>query len=127
MRFAEVSERFRNTENPFWLEDARRNRNRALVLLGAFVDRSGSAMSGTGSRPGSAWSAGWALSAAGFAYGVEGSLEDERQAGWLLLQLGVPLALRSRSRSSLGNCNSASIASGAAQARLCGAYKRTQR
>ena len=32
--FAEVSERFRNTENPFWLEDARRNRNRALLLLG---------------------------------------------------------------------------------------------
>ena len=31
--FAEVSERFRNTYNPFWLEDARRNRNRALVLL----------------------------------------------------------------------------------------------
>lgn len=31
--FAEVSERFRNTENPFWLEDARRNRNRALILL----------------------------------------------------------------------------------------------
>ncbi len=32
--FAEVSDRFRNTENPFWLADARRNRNRALVLLG---------------------------------------------------------------------------------------------
>ena len=32
--FAEVSERFRHTENPFWLEDAQRNRNRALVLLG---------------------------------------------------------------------------------------------
>ena len=32
--FAEVSERFRKTENPFWLADARRNRNRALVLLG---------------------------------------------------------------------------------------------
>jgi len=33
--FAEVSERFRQTENPFWLEEARRNRNRALILLGA--------------------------------------------------------------------------------------------
>jgi hypothetical protein len=32
--FAEVSERFRGTANPFWLADARRNRNRALVLLG---------------------------------------------------------------------------------------------
>jgi len=32
--FAEVSERFRTTPNPFWLADARRNRNRALVLLG---------------------------------------------------------------------------------------------
>jgi glycosyltransferase involved in cell wall biosynthesis len=32
--FAEVSERFRATANPFWLEDAQRNRNRALVLLG---------------------------------------------------------------------------------------------
>lgn len=32
--FAEVSDRFRNTQNPFWLADARRNRNRALVLLG---------------------------------------------------------------------------------------------
>ena len=32
--FAEVSDRFRNTPNPFWLADARRNRNRALVLLG---------------------------------------------------------------------------------------------
>ena len=31
--FAEVSERFRDTNNPFWLEDARRNRNRALLLL----------------------------------------------------------------------------------------------
>ena len=33
--FAEVSQRFRDTDNPFWLEDARRNRNRALVLLAA--------------------------------------------------------------------------------------------
>jgi len=32
--FAEVSERFAATANPFWLEDARRNRRRALVLLG---------------------------------------------------------------------------------------------
>ena len=32
--FAEVSERFRRTENPFWLEEARRNRLRALALLG---------------------------------------------------------------------------------------------
>lgn len=32
--FAEVSERFRKTRNPFWLADARRNRNRALALLG---------------------------------------------------------------------------------------------
>ena len=31
--FAEVSERFRDTNNPFWLEDARRNRNRAMLLL----------------------------------------------------------------------------------------------
>jgi cellulose synthase/poly-beta-1,6-N-acetylglucosamine synthase-like glycosyltransferase len=31
--FAEVSGRFRDTENPFWLEDSRRNRNRALVLM----------------------------------------------------------------------------------------------
>ena len=31
--FAEVSTRFSRTANPFWLEDARRNRNRALVLL----------------------------------------------------------------------------------------------
>ncbi len=31
--FAEVSERFRRTENPFWLAEARRNRMRALVLL----------------------------------------------------------------------------------------------
>ena len=29
--FAEVSERFRNSENPFWLEDAQRNRTRALI------------------------------------------------------------------------------------------------
>ena len=32
--FAEVSDRFRNTQNPFWLEDVRRNRNRAMFLLG---------------------------------------------------------------------------------------------
>ena len=31
--YVEVSEKFRSTENPFWLEDSRRNRNRALVLL----------------------------------------------------------------------------------------------
>jgi GT2 family glycosyltransferase len=35
--FAEVSERFRNTENPFWLEEARRNRTRALILIGLFA------------------------------------------------------------------------------------------
>ncbi len=33
--FAEVSERFRGTENQFWLKDARRNRTLALVLLAA--------------------------------------------------------------------------------------------
>jgi len=33
--FAEVSDRFRNTQNPFWLSDASRNRNRALALLGS--------------------------------------------------------------------------------------------
>ncbi len=32
--FAEVSARFAGTDSPFWLEDARRNRNRALALLG---------------------------------------------------------------------------------------------
>ena len=32
--FAEVSDRFRDTENPFWLEDTMRNRNRAVVLFG---------------------------------------------------------------------------------------------
>lgn len=32
--FAEVSERFRLSAHPFWLTDARRNRNRALTLLG---------------------------------------------------------------------------------------------
>ena len=31
--YAEVSTRFRNTANPFWIEDARRNRHRAVVLL----------------------------------------------------------------------------------------------
>ncbi len=31
--YAEVSQRFRHTELPFWDEDARRNRNRALILL----------------------------------------------------------------------------------------------
>ena len=31
--FAEVSERFRHTPNPFWLAEAERNRTRALVLL----------------------------------------------------------------------------------------------
>ena len=31
--FAEVSARFAHTPNPFWLTDARRNRNRALMLL----------------------------------------------------------------------------------------------
>lgn len=32
--FAEVSERFRGTEHPFWSEDCSRNRNRTLTLLG---------------------------------------------------------------------------------------------
>ena len=32
--FAEVSERFRHSSEPFWLEDAERNRTRALVLAG---------------------------------------------------------------------------------------------
>ena len=32
--FAEVSERFRHTPDPFWLGDAERNRTRALVLMG---------------------------------------------------------------------------------------------
>ena len=32
--FAEVSERFRGTDNQFWLADARRNRVREIVLLG---------------------------------------------------------------------------------------------
>jgi glycosyltransferase involved in cell wall biosynthesis len=32
--FAEVSERFRGTGNPFWEEEARRNRVRAMVLTG---------------------------------------------------------------------------------------------
>lgn len=31
--FAEVSARFAHTPHPFWLSDARRNRNRALILL----------------------------------------------------------------------------------------------
>ena len=46
--FAEVSERFRNTENRFWLQDAQRNRMRALIgiglssvaLVAAFASRS---------------------------------------------------------------------------------------
>jgi len=32
--YAEVSERFRGTENPFWVEEARRNRTRAMVVMG---------------------------------------------------------------------------------------------
>jgi glycosyltransferase involved in cell wall biosynthesis len=32
--FAEVSERFRTAEYPFWSDESRRNRNRALILLG---------------------------------------------------------------------------------------------
>ncbi len=32
--FAEVSERFRGTSQSFWTEESRRNRNRALILLG---------------------------------------------------------------------------------------------
>jgi hypothetical protein len=32
--FAEVSERFRESSNPFWSEESRRNRNRAVVLMG---------------------------------------------------------------------------------------------
>ena len=32
--YAEVSERFRDSGLPFWEEDARRNRNRALILIG---------------------------------------------------------------------------------------------
>jgi glycosyltransferase involved in cell wall biosynthesis len=32
--YAEVSERFANTPNPFWSDECRRNRNRALTLLG---------------------------------------------------------------------------------------------
>jgi cellulose synthase/poly-beta-1,6-N-acetylglucosamine synthase-like glycosyltransferase len=35
--YAQVSERFRNTGLPFWEEDARRNRNRALTLLAIMV------------------------------------------------------------------------------------------
>ncbi len=31
--FAEVSERFRSAQQPFWSDESRRNRNRALVLL----------------------------------------------------------------------------------------------
>jgi hypothetical protein len=32
--FAEVSERFRGTEQSFWTDESRRNRNRALILTG---------------------------------------------------------------------------------------------
>jgi glycosyltransferase involved in cell wall biosynthesis len=32
--FAEVSERFRTAAQPFWVEEAKKNRNRALVILG---------------------------------------------------------------------------------------------
>ncbi len=35
--FAEVSERFRGTEQPFWLQDAKRNREKALFLLAVAV------------------------------------------------------------------------------------------
>jgi cellulose synthase/poly-beta-1,6-N-acetylglucosamine synthase-like glycosyltransferase len=35
--FAEVSERFRETEQQFWTGESKRNRNRALVLLTLFV------------------------------------------------------------------------------------------
>jgi glycosyltransferase involved in cell wall biosynthesis len=35
--YAEVSQRFRGSGLPFWEEDARRNRNRALVLIGLCV------------------------------------------------------------------------------------------
>jgi cellulose synthase/poly-beta-1,6-N-acetylglucosamine synthase-like glycosyltransferase len=33
--FAEVSERFAQTDQPFWSDDVKRNRNRALFLMGA--------------------------------------------------------------------------------------------
>jgi GT2 family glycosyltransferase len=47
--YAEVSERFRGTAQPFWLEDAKRNRRRALALIailmlgvaGGAIDRTG--------------------------------------------------------------------------------------
>jgi hypothetical protein len=35
--YAEVSRRFRGSGLPFWEEDARRNRNRALILIGLCV------------------------------------------------------------------------------------------
>jgi cellulose synthase/poly-beta-1,6-N-acetylglucosamine synthase-like glycosyltransferase len=35
--FAEVSERFQATEQAFWSDESRRNRNRALLLLGLFI------------------------------------------------------------------------------------------
>jgi glycosyltransferase involved in cell wall biosynthesis len=35
--YAEVSERFRGTESPFWEEDARRNRTRAMALMGVVL------------------------------------------------------------------------------------------
>jgi cellulose synthase/poly-beta-1,6-N-acetylglucosamine synthase-like glycosyltransferase len=35
--YAQVSERFRDSGLPFWEEDARRNRNRALIISGGFV------------------------------------------------------------------------------------------
>ena len=35
--YAQVSARFRNTGLPFWEEDARRNRNRAITLLGVLA------------------------------------------------------------------------------------------
>jgi glycosyltransferase involved in cell wall biosynthesis len=35
--YAEVSERFRGSGLPFWEEDARRNRNRALILMALFA------------------------------------------------------------------------------------------
>jgi cellulose synthase/poly-beta-1,6-N-acetylglucosamine synthase-like glycosyltransferase len=35
--FAEVSERFQTTEQAFWSDESRRNRNRAILILGLFI------------------------------------------------------------------------------------------